>query len=154
VLNKNRTLDDIWQIPIRTYFSAMRVASKYGMEDIQIAITRVITHLPSPGIGQAIGRLAFMAEFPSHFSLSLAGDVFLQVCSLSSTPTVDDMKPLMAYPVLVTAMIKSREGTLRSQLRPRSLMRRCGVPACAKAPPPPRMGGWIQKELRSFGFTE
>jgi hypothetical protein len=156
---------------MRTYCNAMRIASRYGMDDIKVAITRVITHMSSPGIGQAAGRLAFMAEFPAHFSLSLAGDVFLQACPLSSTPSADDLKPLMAYPVLVAAMIKYRERTLRNQLQPPVQLP--VVVSSAPRPywtndesPPPRtpiplpsapasrIEGWLQEELRSLGFSE
>ena len=86
VLKKDSVLDDIWKIPVRTLLFAMRIASKYNMEDIKTAITPIITNMTSLGIGQAIERLAFMAELPTHFSVSLAGDVFLQACSISSTP--------------------------------------------------------------------
>lgn len=148
----------------------MRAAVKYTMEDIQMAITRVITHFPSPGIDQAIGRLAFMAEFPAKFSVSLAGDVFLQACSLSSTPSANDLKPLMTHPALVAAMIKNRESKLRNQLQQSSRavetlqQENWGyyavpetVPRSPSPSPPmvpePRTEGWLQEELVSLGFS-
>ena len=175
VLKKDSVLDDIWKIPIRTLLSAMRIASKYDMEDIKMAITRIITNMTSAGIGQAIERLAFMAEFSTHFSVSLAGDIFLQACSISSTPSANDLKPLMAQPRLMAAMIKNREGMLRGQLEqelrvqtrsphhsswcspPRAPTR---LPRSPRSPPPrspspvPRLEAWILEELNSFGFSK
>lgn len=124
------------------------------MDDIKVAITRVITNLHSPGIGQAIGRLAFMAEFPAHFSVSLAGDVFLQACSMSSTPSADDLKPLMAHPALVAAMIKERESTLRNQLQTHQPSYGWSTVHESVPAPASQMEAWLQEELRSFGFPE
>ncbi len=143
----------------------MRAASRYTMEDIKMAITRVVTHLPSPGMDQAIRRLGFMAEFPAHFSVSVAGDVFLQACSLSSTPSANDLKSLMAHPALVAAIIKKREIELRNQLQQpqQEVIKSWSYPGNSGVtthtrellpPPSPRMEGWLQEELKSFGFSE
>lgn len=123
----------------------MRVAIKYSMEDIKIAITRVIEKLPSPETSQAIRLLALMVEFPAHFSVSLAGVMLHQVCSPSSTPSADDLKPLMVYPALATAIIINRDSMLKTYLRPDFYK-----------PPVPAPGTkeWSQKELKSFGFSE
>jgi hypothetical protein len=167
--NVNSVLDDIWKIPIFTYFCAMRVASKYDMDDITMAITQVIANMSSHGIGPAIARLAFMAGFPAHFSVKLVGEVFIQACLLSATPSADDLKPLLAHPALVAAMIRTRESTLKDQfdesmgLPPPSRVRAMPVvysppsrPATLiPAPPPvPQMGAWLLKELESLGFSE
>ena len=157
MLKKDSVLDDIWKIPVPTLLSAMRITSKYNMEDIEMAITRIITNMTSLGIGQAIERLAFMAEFSTHFSVSLAGDVFLHACPLSSTPSGNDLKPLMARPGLIAAMIKNRESMLRSQLetelRPISPQGLSWDPPVSPRPPGPQLEAWLLEELDSFGFS-
>ena len=159
VLKKDSVLDDIWQIPVRTLLSAMRIASKYEMEDIQMAITRIITNMTSLGIGQAIERLAFMAEFSTNFSVSLAGAVFLQACSISSTPSANDLKPLLGQPTLIAGMIENRERMLRSEmeakLRPRESrpVMEWGSPL-RSASPIPQLEAGLLGELRSLGFSQ
>ena len=147
-------MDDIWQIPIRTYCGAMRVAARYSMEDIKIAIPRVISKLPSPGIGQAVWRLAFMAEFPAYFSVSLAGGVLLQSCSLSSTPSSDDLKPLMGYPALIAAIIRKRETMLKIQMQPQKYQPQQSWNWDEPRAPTPGIEGWLQEVLESLGFPE
>jgi len=137
----------------------MRIANKYDMEDIKTAIIQLISNLSAPEIGEAIERLAFMAGFPTSFSVRLAGDAFLQTCSISTVPSANDLKPLMAHPAIVAAMIKNRENMLRSQLvselRPRvPEWLSPGMTPPAAPTPVPRVEGWLIKELTSFGFSE
>ena len=147
-------MDDIWQIPIRTYCGAMRVAARFSMEDIKIAIPRVISKLPSPEVGQAVWRLAFMAEFPAYFSVSLAGGVLLQSCSLSSTPSSDDLKPLMGYPALIAAIIRKREAMLKKQMQSQKHQYQQYWDGDEPYVPASGIEGWLQVVLESLGFLE
>src|SRR5260221_13796646 len=89
-LTKHRLLDNFLLIPISTYIQAMRIAAKYSMDDVQTAIVHVIKSLSSEqGIGEAIARLAFIAEFPSHFTISFATQGFTRACSLGYYPTAN-----------------------------------------------------------------
>ena len=56
VLKDNSVLDDVWKIPIQTLLFAMRISSKYDMEDIRVAITRITLWLarPNEGFGHRI----------------------------------------------------------------------------------------------------
>lgn len=102
------------KIPIATYTRAMRIAAKYLMDDVQRAIVRVIIALPSDsGIGKAIARLAFIAEFSGHFYKDFFKEVFLQTCSTVHRPSGPDLKPLMAFPNLVALMMQYREGIIQ-----------------------------------------
>ena len=124
-----------------------------------MAITRIITDMTSPGIGRAIERLSFMAEFSTHFSVSLAGDVFLQACSVSSTPSANDLKPLISQPSLIAAMIKNREIVLKSQVRNDEPVAEVYVwqhqPYIPDPPAPvPQLEAWLLEELNSFEFSK
>ena len=90
----------------------MRIAIKYSMDDVQLAIARVIQPISPrpPCIGRAIGQLAFIAEFPSHISNGIATQVFTEASSIDFYPTADELKPLMAFPAFVALMVKYREG--------------------------------------------
>ncbi len=100
----------------------MRIAVKYAMDDVQVAIAKVIQlippHPPShpqsytlPALGTAILRLALVAEFPSHFSKGVAIQVFTQASSIDNVcrPTAHQLEPLMPYPVFVALMMQYRE---------------------------------------------
>ena len=130
-------MDDVRKIPIRTLLFAMRISSKYGMEDIKMAITGVITNMISPAIEirQEIERLAFMTEFPTYFSVSVAGDTFDRACSSWSSPSANDLKPLLVHPGLIAAMMRNRESRIGGQSKP------------------PQLAGWLLEEINSFGFS-
>ena len=98
----------------------MRIAAKYAMDDVQVAIAKVIQLIPPPppphsypqsplGLSTAILRLAFVAEFPSHFPKSVAIQVFIQASSIDYRPTADQLGPLMPYPAFVALMMQYRE---------------------------------------------
>ncbi len=113
-------------IPIVTYARAMRIAVKYTMDDIQLAIVKVIELTPplpppllsyqgfpsqlSSGLGTAISRLAFVAEFPSHFTKEVAIRAFTQASSINRRPTANDLGPLVPYLAFLALMMKYREG--------------------------------------------
>ena len=89
----------------------MRMAVKYSMDDIQVAITKIIHSVSGgQGITKAITRLAFVAEFPGYFSGPFAIQVFIDACPIIYHPTADDLKPLVAYPAFVSLMMQYREG--------------------------------------------
>jgi len=89
----------------------MRIAVKYAMDDVQVAIVQVaiarVTQKPPDG--EAIARLAFIAEFPSHIYQNVAIQVFTDACSIDFSPTADDLKPLMAFPPFVARLMQYRE---------------------------------------------
>ena len=90
----------------------MRIAVKYSMDDVQVAIARVIQLIPQQpqqGPGTAILRLAFVAEFPSHFSKDVAIQIFTHASSIDHYPTADHLEPLMPYPAFVALMMQYRE---------------------------------------------
>ena len=113
-LNKHRLLEDVLHIPVTTYILAMRMATKYSMDDVQGAITKVIQSISPPrltfGIDKAIERLAFIAEFPSHFSRDDAVHAFIRACPTSVYPTTHDLKPLRNHLDFVVLMMQYREG--------------------------------------------
>ena len=92
----------------------MRIAVKYAMDDVQVAIAQFIPSQPQSDFGTAILRLAFVAEFQSHFTQGAAIQVFTQASSISHHPTADHLEPLMPYPAFVALMMRYREG-LRHQ---------------------------------------
>jgi len=126
----------------------MRIAVKYSMDDIQVAITKVI--LIPPKLRTEISRLAFVAEFPSHFPKELANIVFIEASSIKYDLTANDIKPLMAHPNFVVLMMQYREG--------------CGNPDGAiwkKSHYQTYRGGpmmamdaqrWLNEQFTSFGF--
>ena len=89
----------------------MRIAIKYSMDDIQVAIARAIEFISPPplGIGKAIGRLAFIAEFPGHISKGTTIQVFNEAGLIYFKPTAGDLKPLMAFPTVVALLMQYRE---------------------------------------------
>jgi hypothetical protein len=144
-------------IPINTYTQAMRMAIKYSMDDVQAAIVNVIPSiLPGLGIGKAIARLAFIADFPGNFSSSVAEQIFTKACSMGFHPTADDLKPLMAHPALVALMMQYREGLSNPD---QAIWKRS-----KPGPNPPSMAPWqwlhmrqeqrwAIEQFKSLGFT-
>jgi hypothetical protein len=149
-LNKHKLLDNVLDIPVKTYTQAMRMAIKYSMDDVQVAIVKVIRSIsPGPGIGKAIGRLAFIAEFPGNFSSSVAGKIFTKACSMDFHPTADDLKPLMAHPALVALMMQYQEGLSNPG---KAIWKE------SKSESNPQSGWlpeqrWVNKQLGSLGLT-
>ena len=90
----------------------MRIAVKYSMDDVLVAIPKVIQmpQQPRQDLCTEILRLAFVAEFPSYFSKDLAIRMFIQACSTRLHPTANDLGPLMAHPAFVALMMQYREG--------------------------------------------
>ena len=88
----------------------MRIAVKYAMDDVQVAIAQLIPLLPWLDFGTAILRLAFVAEFQSHFTQDIAIRVFTDASSIDYLPTADHLEPLMPYPAFVALMMGYREG--------------------------------------------
>ena len=83
------------------------------MDDVQVAITQVVQLLPLQprlDLGTAILRLAFVAEFKSHFTPNNAIQVFTQACSIDHHPTADHLEPLAPYLAFVSLMMRYREG--------------------------------------------
>lgn len=110
---KPRLLENILDIPVVTYAQAMRIAVKYSMDDVQVAIARAIQLIPlqpTQGPGRAILRLACVAEFPNHFFKDVAIQIFTDASSIHHHPTADDLDPLMPYPAFVALMMEYREG--------------------------------------------
>ena len=157
------------KIPIATYTGAMRIAVKYSMDDVQHAIVRVITSLPSDsGIGKAIARLAFTAEFSGHFYKPFFKEVFVQACSTVHRPSGLDLTPLMVFPNLVALMMEYREGIIQSKWNertpsPASPVRMWGAPSprgralsIRSASPVGRVSGEdnsLDKQLESLGLA-
>jgi len=126
----------------------MRIAVKYSMDDIQVAITKAI--LLPPTRRTEISRLAFVAEFPSYFFKESAIQVFIDASSIEYHLTDNDIQPLMAHPAYVVLLMHHREG--------------CGNPAGAiwkecyyhmegdgnRRAMNARM--WLDKQFTSFGF--
>jgi len=91
----------------------MRIAAKYSMDDVQVAITKVVQippQQPHPGLRIAILRLAFVAEFPSYFSKFFAIQTFRNASAIQYRPAADDIKPLIAHPSFLVLMMQYREG--------------------------------------------
>ena len=86
----------------------MRIAIKYSMDDVQDAIIKVIHRRDSD-----IPQLAFVAEFPGHFSKNFAMEVFTKANS-KFRPTAKDLEPIMAYPALIALLMQYRERIARS----------------------------------------
>ena len=137
-------------IPVVTYTQAMRIAIKYSMDDIQAAIADVIPLIslqPQQGLGTAILRLAFVAEFPSHFSRDVAIQMFTDASSISHHPTVDHLKPLLPHPAFVVLMMQYREGLSNPDT---SIWKRqwpSYVPAYAERK-------WLNQEFGRLGFPK
>jgi hypothetical protein len=131
-------MQNFFDIPIATYTQAMRIAVKYSMEDVQVAITKFIEMPPQPR--EEISRLAFVAEFPSYFSKGLAIQVFTSACSVGYELAAYDVKPLMAYPAFVVLMVHYREGA-RNPSR-----------AIWMRHPFWELYAWLNKQFESFGF--
>ena len=142
-------------ISIVTYTQAMRIAVKYSMDDVQVAIAGVIQTIPSQPLqhlGTAILRLAFVAEFPTHFFPYVAIQVFTHASSIDHYPTADDLEPLMPYPAFVALMIQYREAlrnpetAIWKKLRIHSMMH--GEYRFTIA----TEEYWFKKEFGRFGF--
>jgi len=87
------------------------MAVKYSMDDVQVAITKVIQCIPvGEGVTKAIALLAFVAEFPTYFSGPFPIQAFMKACSINYRPTADDLRPLLPYPNFLALMMQYREG--------------------------------------------
>ena len=129
----------------------MRIAAKYAMDDVQVAIAKVIQLIPPPpppiyplptplGLGTAILQLAFVAEFPSHFSKAVAIQVFIQASSIAYRPTADQLEPLMPYPAFVALMMQYRE-LLQNPDTAKNIKQANGNPS------------WLNNGFGRFGFN-
>jgi hypothetical protein len=140
----------------------MRIATKYCMEAEQTAIADVVqSNNYCLGISGAISILCFIAEFPEHFSEDDVQDIFVQACSTGHYPSAKDLGRLMAYPDLLVAMMKYREGQLRPETavwRPKPIPK--PQPMVPSMFPPifpsivTPMETWLAKELKSLGLTK
>jgi hypothetical protein len=137
-------MENVLELPIATYTLAMRIAVKYLMDDVQVAITKVIRIPPQPrqNLHTEISLLAFVAEFPSYFSKGFAIQVFTKASSISLHPTANDLGPLIAHPAFLALMMQYREGL--------------GNPdgAIWKGPccPMRRQKEWLDDQFKLFGF--
>ena len=119
----------------------MRIAVKYAMEDVQVAITKVIERTPIhplKDLSTEILRLAFVAEFPGHFTRRVAVQVFTQASSIDHHPTANHIEPLMPYPAFVVLMMRYREGLGNKDTAPWKGWY--------------HPGSWLDTELEHFGF--
>ncbi len=123
----------------------MRIAIKYAMDDVQVAIINVI-QLPPPqplrDLGTAISQLAFVAEFSGHFTPAVAIQVFTQASSIGHRPTANHLEPLMRYPAFVALMMQYREGLRNPDTAPSPWTRREGPSA------------WLNHEFAGFVFKD
>ena len=121
----------------------MRIAVKYSMDDVQAAIANVIHLIPLPpsslGIGTAILRLAFVAEFQNHFFQDVAIEVFTEASSIVYQPTADHIARLMPYPDFVALMMEYREGLRNPETAP---WRKQWISE----------DNWLVEQFRRFGF--
>jgi len=134
------------------------------MDDVRDAILRVINSLESYwGIGNAIAKLAFIAEFPGYFAKGVFKEVFVQACSTDHRPSGPELMPLMAYPNLVALMMQYREGVIqpnRALWRERSpspvgVIRGRRTPLRSISPMGRRSleDEWLDKQLKSLGLV-
>lgn len=141
----------------------MRIATKYCMEEVQAAIVRVIeSKWLGPDISGPISILCFIAEFPEHFKKDCRKDyvqqIFVQACSVYHYPSAEDLGRLMAYPDIMVAMMKYREGELNPARAvwkgphwfpvttlPVTTAKRVNIPVEANV--------WLSRELNSLGLT-
>ena len=127
----------------------MRIAVKYSMDDVQVAITKVIQipPQPQPSLRTAISRLAFVAEFPSYFSQAFAIQTFRNASAIQYRPAADDIKPLMAHPAFVVLMMEYREGLINPSKPPWATydpyLGRYVSTNCDQ---------WLDKQFSSLGF--
>jgi len=120
----------------------MRIAVKYSMDDIQVAITKVI--LIPPKLRTEISRLAFVAEFPSHFSKESAIKVFIDASSITYDLTADDIEPLMVHPDFVVLMMQYREGCAKPD---KSMWEKSSYPWRTMD-----AQMWLSQQFTPFGF--
>jgi len=117
----------------------MHIAIKYSMNDVQDAITKVIQTPPRPP-GTEFPRLAFAAEFPSHFSKALAIQLFINASSITYFPTVNDVPPFAAHTAILALLMQYREGFGNSDVAPWDQYRSCS------------RQDWLSKKFESLGF--
>jgi len=97
-----RFLDEPLNIPIGTYRTAMRIASKYSMEDVQHGISKMVIEQTRSGcttfwgerepLQETLERLGLIFEFPMYFRKSAAKEA---LCSVNcTTVTTRDLTPL------------------------------------------------------------
>ena len=134
----------------------MRIAVKYSMDDVQAAIVRVVNS--QSGLGNAgIAKLAFLAEFPDHFSKGAIEGVFVQVCSKNYRPSGHDLGPLLAYPNLLALMMQFREESSKPNQAIWDEKPRSPSPAQEWYPPAvpyitPRKK-WLNEQFKSLGYS-
>jgi hypothetical protein len=144
-----RLLVNIVDIPIATFTQAMRIAVKYSMNDVQVAIAKAVGSNLLPGLHTRIARLAFVAEFPSHFSKDFAIKVFTDASIIDSHPTVDDLEPLIAYPAFIALMMQYREGLCNSD---KAIWKKTLVRTFSRQMEPMNERMWLNVQFGSFGF--
>ena len=105
----NRLLDDPQPISITTLTLAMRICSRYCMEDIQTAIAKVVSSGDKPKtLDIAIGRLVLCAEFPRFFKDTTILANFVCICRWGPHPTGNQLEPLQNRLDLVAHIMSGR----------------------------------------------
>ena len=104
-----RLLDDPHSISSRTLTLAMRIASRYRMEDVQTAIAKVVIRACKPEtLGGAIRRLLLCAEFPSFFKDDTISALFVCICRWEDHPTSQQLAPLQNRMDLIAHIMSGR----------------------------------------------
>jgi len=131
----------------------MRIAVKYAIDDVQVAIARVIEMTSALGIlypREAVAQLAFIAEFPSHISKDVAIRVFTNASSIRFHPTAGDLKPLMAFPDFVALLMQYREAhSDKSASNTATCLTMLGRDGRMKKL---EATIWLDRQFESFGF--
>ena len=105
----NRLLDDPQLISVKTLTHAMRICSRYCMDDVQTAIANVVSRAGRPNtLDIAIERLALCAEFPSYFKDDVISALFVCTCRWVGHPTGKQLKPLQTRLDLVAHIMSGR----------------------------------------------
>jgi len=131
----------------------MRIAVKYAIDDVQVAIARVIKKASALACfypREAIAQLAFIAEFPSHISKDVAMQVFTEASSIRFHPTAGDLKPLMAFPNFIALMMQYREAhSNKSTPNTATCLTMLGRDGRMKKL---EAKVWLDRQFESFGF--
>ena len=105
----NRLLNDPRLISFETLTQAMRICSRYFMEDIQTAIANFVSRAGQPKtLDIAIGHFALCAEFPSYFKDDVIWALFVCTCRWVNHPTGKQLKPLQNRLDLVAHIMSGR----------------------------------------------
>ena len=87
----------------------MHIAIKWSMDDVQVAIIKVI-QTPQRPLSTQFERLAFVAEFPSYFSKALAMELFVNASSIKHLPTLNDILLFTGHTAILVLLMQYREG--------------------------------------------